>query len=51
MKLQIGVIGTGAICQDHIRRVTNSLAEAQIVAVTDVDVGQVLGRGMLYFSF
>ncbi|MFB4212710.1 Gfo/Idh/MocA family protein [Shouchella sp. JSM 1781072] len=37
MALKIGVIGTGAIGRDHIRRVTKSLAGAEIVAVTDVN--------------
>ncbi|UOQ93311.1 Gfo/Idh/MocA family oxidoreductase [Halobacillus shinanisalinarum] len=37
MILRIGVIGTGAIGQDHIRRITHSLQGAEIVAVTDVN--------------
>lgn len=37
MSLRIGVIGTGAIGQDHIRRITYSLQGAEIVAVTDVN--------------
>ncbi|AIC92867.1 Gfo/Idh/MocA family protein [Shouchella lehensis] len=37
MTLKIGVIGTGAIGRDHIRRVTKSLAGAEIIAVTDVN--------------
>jgi myo-inositol 2-dehydrogenase/D-chiro-inositol 1-dehydrogenase len=40
MTLRLGVIGTGAIGQDHIRRITNSLTGAEIVAVTDVNVAQ-----------
>jgi myo-inositol 2-dehydrogenase/D-chiro-inositol 1-dehydrogenase len=38
MTLRIGVIGTGAIGRDHIRRITNDLTGGEIVAVTDVNV-------------
>ncbi len=37
MTLRIGVIGTGAIGRDHIRRITCNLSGAEIVAVTDVN--------------
>ncbi|GAA3314316.1 hypothetical protein GCM10020331_016830 [Ectobacillus funiculus] len=37
---KIGVIGTGAIGQDHIRRISNTLSGAKIVAVTDVNAEQ-----------
>ena len=37
MTLRIGVIGTGAIGQDHARRITNTLTGGKIVAVTDVN--------------
>lgn len=37
MSLKIGVIGTGMIGQDHIRRLTQVLAGAEIVAVSDLD--------------
>ncbi|WP_296225073.1 Gfo/Idh/MocA family protein [Ralstonia sp. UBA689] len=37
MTLQIGVIGCGAIGQDHIRRLTRTLSGARVVAVTDID--------------
>ncbi|MCZ4135953.1 inositol 2-dehydrogenase, partial [Escherichia coli] len=37
MTLNIGVIGTGAIGREHIRRITNNLSGAKIVAVTDVN--------------
>lgn len=36
--LSIGVIGTGTIGQDHIRRLTHVLAGARVAAVTDVDL-------------
>lgn len=35
--LKLGVIGTGAIGQEHIRRISSKLAGAKIVAVTDVN--------------
>ncbi|KAA9016960.1 Gfo/Idh/MocA family protein [Niallia endozanthoxylica] len=38
MELKIGVIGTGAIGQDHIRRFTNKVKGAKVVAVTDIHV-------------
>lgn len=37
IKLRIGVIGTGAIGSDHIRRCTHTLSGAEIVAVSDVN--------------
>jgi myo-inositol 2-dehydrogenase / D-chiro-inositol 1-dehydrogenase len=37
MTLRIGVIGTGAIGRDHMRRITRTLAGARISAVTDVN--------------
>ncbi|WP_411343562.1 Gfo/Idh/MocA family protein [Paenibacillus sp. WLX1005] len=37
MTLRIGVIGTGAIGREHIRRITNNLSGGEIVAVTDVN--------------
>ncbi|MFB5679088.1 Gfo/Idh/MocA family protein [Paenibacillus terreus] len=37
MTLKIGVIGTGAIGREHIRRITNNLSGGKIVAVTDVN--------------
>ena len=40
MTLRIGVIGTGAIGQDHARRITNTLTGGKIVAVTDVNPEQ-----------
>ncbi len=40
MTLKIGVIGTGAIGQDHIRRITNTLTCGQVVAVTDINLAQ-----------
>lgn len=38
MTLNVGVIGTGMIGQDHIRRITHVLSGARIAAVTDVDL-------------
>ncbi|WP_285486581.1 Gfo/Idh/MocA family protein [Amycolatopsis taiwanensis] len=38
MTIHIGVIGTGMIGRDHIRRVTDVVTGAQVVAVTDIDV-------------
>ena len=40
MTLQIGVIGVGMIGQDHIRRLTTTLAGASVIAVSDVDAKQ-----------
>lgn len=37
MDLRIGVIGTGAIGEDHIRRITNVITGAKVVAVSDIN--------------
>ncbi|MFI7602063.1 Gfo/Idh/MocA family oxidoreductase [Actinoplanes sp. NPDC049681] len=38
MMLKVGVVGTGMIGQDHIRRMTTVLAGVEVAAVTDVDM-------------
>lgn len=38
MTLKLGVIGTGAIGQEHIRRCSKVLQGAQVVAVSDINV-------------
>jgi myo-inositol 2-dehydrogenase/D-chiro-inositol 1-dehydrogenase len=40
MTVRVGVIGTGMIGQDHIRRITQVLSGWAVVAVTDVDAGR-----------
>jgi myo-inositol 2-dehydrogenase/D-chiro-inositol 1-dehydrogenase len=40
MTVRVGVIGTGMIGQDHIRRITQVLSGGAVVAVTDVDTGR-----------
>jgi len=40
MTIRVGVVGTGMIGQDHIRRITRVLSGGAIVAVTDVDTGR-----------
>src|SRR5271163_610742 len=40
MTLNVGVIGVGMIGQEHIRRLTNVLAGARIVAVSDADAAR-----------
>jgi myo-inositol 2-dehydrogenase/D-chiro-inositol 1-dehydrogenase len=37
MTLRVGVVGTGMIGQDHIRRMTTVLSGVQVTAVTDVN--------------
>ena len=37
MTLRVGVIGVGAIGQDHIRRLTHVISGSRVVALTDVD--------------
>src|SRR2546430_5970837 len=37
MTVRVGVVGVGMIGQDHIRRLTQVLSGAAVVAVTDVD--------------
>lgn len=38
MELKIGVVGTGAIGEDHIRRLTDVITGARVVAVSDINV-------------
>ncbi|KVV07837.1 MULTISPECIES: Gfo/Idh/MocA family protein [unclassified Pseudomonas] len=38
--LKLGVIGTGAIGRDHIRRCSRTLLNSQVVAVTDINLQQ-----------
>jgi myo-inositol 2-dehydrogenase/D-chiro-inositol 1-dehydrogenase len=38
MDLRVGVIGTGAIGEDHIRRLTNIINGAKVVALSDINV-------------
>ena len=40
MALNIGVIGTGMIGQDHMRRLTQVLSGASVVAVNDIDLAR-----------
>ncbi|MFV2001957.1 MAG: Gfo/Idh/MocA family oxidoreductase [Paracoccaceae bacterium] len=39
-ELRVGVVGTGMIGQDHIRRITDVLAGARIMGVTDTDASR-----------
>jgi len=38
MDLRVGVIGTGAIGQEHVHRLQTKLAGAKVTAVTDIDL-------------
>ncbi len=40
MTLNIGVIGTGAIGREHIRRLSHTLLGSRVVAVTDINADQ-----------
>ncbi len=40
MTLKVGIIGTGMIGQDHIRRLTQVLSGVEITGVTDIDLGR-----------
>ena len=40
MSINVGVIGTGKIGQDHIRRITQALSGARVVAATDIDLAR-----------
>ncbi len=40
MNLRVGIIGTGMIGQDHIRRLTQVLSGVEVVGVTDIDAAR-----------
>jgi len=40
MTVRIGVVGTGMMGQDHVRRLATSVPHAQVVAVSDVNLEQ-----------
>jgi myo-inositol 2-dehydrogenase / D-chiro-inositol 1-dehydrogenase len=40
MTLRVGVVGTGMIGQDHIRRLTKVLSGVEVVAVSDIDINR-----------
>ena len=40
MTVRVGVIGAGMIGQDHVRRLTEAVTGAEVVAVTDLDAGR-----------
>lgn len=40
MTLKVGIVGTGMIGRDHIRRLTQVLSGAEVVAVTDIDLAR-----------
>ena len=45
MTVQVGVIGAGKIGQEHIRRLTETLPGAKVVAVSDADGERAGGCG------
>ncbi|HEY4727222.1 MAG TPA: Gfo/Idh/MocA family oxidoreductase, partial [Actinomycetes bacterium] len=45
MTLRIGVVGTGMMGQDHIRRLAASVLRVEVVAVSDVNTEQARRAG------
>ena len=50
MTLRIGVVGTGMMGQDHIRRLAASILRVEVVAVSDVNLEQAGRVGARGFS-
>ena len=48
MTLNVGVVGVGKIGQEHIRRLTETLVGARVVAVSDADATRADGLKMVF---